>query len=203
MENTIEMVGNGPQKALNDYDQRQVRFEMEYDPIVMRPRRCWFLCLVMSVTAIAASFIGQLYMQPDEVAGNSHFGDEGVFGSDETAKHMKQALGHLGNERNSGHPGVLDQWMKGKGHILPSFRGNNKSALGFTEDHDRSGQPKHSDLNRTKSGGNSPEGVTSFDQGSTQQVFDELKWQRSTVSLDDGDMYEIVDQLLHDKNAFL
>jgi glutamine cyclotransferase len=180
----------GPFGQHQQYDSLQEDFAL--DPVVSRQNTCFFVSLVSLMIAMTVLVVGKVYMAPTEIdlAGQLHQvegGDVGIVDSTSNQQQGDSGSGSTGSTTSTttdpytkGRDKNFDvsTWLHDKGRVPPPFDPKDPRYHGKDK-----GPFGGMGLNRTR-------------------LFDMNKWIASKVTLADGTMFEVVEQLRHDPNAF-
>jgi len=179
--------------------------EIHGRPVAQRQNSCFFVWLAAFTIAMAVFVIGTVYLSPGELpATENEFSPEsGVVGNNQAK--VEEAFATIQNSKHhNSNSGGLDTWMKEHGFTnttdgikaLPKKGG---SSLGKHHATIIAGNHQHVSGHTIK---DVTETAPTTAAAVTKVSQDMEAWHAAPVTLNDGVQYEIVEQLIHDKEAF-
>jgi hypothetical protein len=190
-------------------------------PYVRRQNSCFLVLLVSFTLAMAIFVVGTVYLAPGEnaITENEFAPGSGTVGSDSQEK-MQQAFVSIANNKDHKDSG-LEKWMKehgvGGGEVTAGVNGTKLNIQHSSHGHSKvtaQGVKSHAIHNPNTAGGAAQNSGTESSGGDNAPpsasgdnappgISPEVAaWLATPVTLGDGVMYEIVDQLVHDNTAF-
>jgi glutamine cyclotransferase len=178
----------------HQYDSLHDNEDYALDPVVSRQNTCFFVSLVSLLIAMTVLVVGKVYMAPTEIdlVGQLHQIEQGEVGIVDGTNNQQQGDSGPGSTGSTttattttdpytkGRDKNFDvsSWLHDKGRVPPPFDPKDPRYHGKDK-----GPFGGMGLNRTR-------------------LFDMNKWIASKVTLADGKMFEVVEQLHHDPKAF-
>lgn len=183
----VTSMRGGGTSGKHQYD--SLREDFALDPVVSRQNTCFFVSLVSFLIAITVLVVGKVYMAPTEIdlVGQLHQIEEGDVGIVDSTTNQQQDGSGSGSTATTttrdpytkGRDKNFDvsSWLHDKGRVPPL-------------------DPKDPRFHGKEKG---PFGGMGLNR---THLFDMNKWITSKVTLADGAMFEVVEQLHHDPKAF-
>jgi glutamine cyclotransferase len=189
-------------------------------PHVTRQNNCFWILLISLTLAMAIFVVGTVYLGPGEspVTENEFTPESGIVGSDSKEK-LQTGFVSIASSNKHHEDTALEKWMKEHGvgggevtaasnrtHVTVNhgIHGHSKVTSPGVKPH-AGGGSIHSQIRTSSQPTQAPNTAPASGSGDATPPStspEVAAWLAAPVTLGDGIMYEVVDQLVHDNKAF-